>query len=290
MSDQRHAVLVGAGIVGICTALELQKRGWAVTVIDRLAPGMGCSFGNAGILAASAVVPVGLPGFERQLPRMLFDPDSPLVLRWGALPSTLPWLLHFRRAATLHQVPLTANAMKALYGSSVELHRALAHDAGVPELVRGTPGLYVHRDANAIDVVNQLAWRLRRERGAQIEVLDGAALRDAEPALARTYTRGVRMGPMGYTTDPLRLTQAYAALFARRGGTVLRDEVVRLKTGDGLAAKAEGIISAALGGKIGTQQASELLTALAAAARVVDLADTESRLQALEAAVAAPQG
>jgi len=228
MSGQRHAVVVGAGIVGICTALELQRRSWAVTVIDRLAPGMGCSFGNAGILAASAVVPVGLPGFERQLPRMLLDPDSPLVLRWGSLPSTLPWLLHFRRAATSHQVPLTANAMKALYGTSVELHHALAHDAGVPELVRGTPGLYVHRDANAIDVVNQLAWRLRRERGAQIEVLDGVALRDAEPALANTYTRGVRMGPMGYTTDPLRLTQAYAALFARRGGTVLRDEVLRL--------------------------------------------------------------
>ena len=228
MSGKRRAVVVGAGVVGICTALELQRCGWAVTVVDRLAPGMGCSCGNAGILAASAVVPVGLPGFERQLPRMLLDPDSPLVLRWRSLPSTLPWLLHFRRAATAHQVPRTASAMKALYGSAVDLHRARAHEAGVPELVRGTPGLYVHRDARAIDVYQQLAWRLRREHGAQIEVLDGAALHDAEPALSDAYTRGVRMGPMGYTTDPLRLTQAYASLFARRGGTLLRDAVLRL--------------------------------------------------------------
>ncbi len=230
----RRVVVVGAGIVGICIGLELQRRHWAVTLVDRLEPGMGCSFGNAGILASMAVVPVGLPGFERQVPRMLLDPASPLVLRWASLPHTLPWLLRFRRAATHQQVPLTADAMKALYGTSVYLHRALALEAGVPDLVRGTPGLYVHRSARAINVAEGLAWRLRRERGADIEVLDGAALRDAEPALSAQYTRGVRMGPMGYTTNPLRLAQAYAALFARRGGDILRADVQRLRpTGNG---------------------------------------------------------
>ena len=61
----------------------------AVTLVDRLGPGTGCSFGNAGILASMAAVPVGLPGFERQLPHMLLDPDSPLVLRWRALPQAI---------------------------------------------------------------------------------------------------------------------------------------------------------------------------------------------------------
>ncbi len=225
----RVVAVVGAGIVGICIAIELQKRGSRVTLVDRLEPAMGCSFGNAGILASMAVVPVGLPGFERQLPRMLLDPDSPLVLRWASLPHTLPWLLQFRRAATLRQLPFTADAMKALYGSSVELHRALARAAGVPELVQGTPGLYVQRDAHALDVVNGLAWRLRRERGAEIEVLDAAALRDAEPELSTDYTRAVRMAPIGYTTNPLRLAQAYAAMFVRQGGQFVRADVQRLR-------------------------------------------------------------
>ena len=189
---------------------------------------MGCSFGNAGILASMAVVPVGLPGFERQLPGMLLDPDSPLVLRWSSWRHTLPWLLRFRRAATLHQVPLTADAMKALYGTSVDRHRALAQEAGVPELVRATPGLYVHRNAQAINVQEDLPWQLWRARGADIEVLDGAALRDAEPVLSPQYTRVVRMGPMGFTTHPLRLAQAYAALFVRRGGRIVQGEVQRL--------------------------------------------------------------
>lgn len=230
MMHGRTCVVVGAGIVGICVGLALLKRGCSVTLVDRLEPGMGCSYGNAGILASMAVVPVGLPGFERQLPRMLFDPESPLVLRWSALPHTLPWLLRFRRAATMQQVPLTADAMKALYGTSVQRHRLLAQEAGVPELVRGTPGLYVHRSPQAIDVWHDLPWRLRRARGAAIEVLDGAALRDAEPALSSEYTRGVRMGPMGFTTNPLRLAQAYAALFVRRGGRILQADVRRLQS------------------------------------------------------------
>ena len=200
-----------------------------MTLVDRLEPATGCSFGNAGILASMAVVPVGLPGFARQLPRMLLDPDSPLVLRWRALPQTLPWLLHFRRAAQAQRIPQISDAMHALYRTTVTLHRALAEDAGVSELVRPNPGLYVHRNPAAMDVHGGLSWQLRRERGAEIEVLDAAALREAEPDLSSAYTRAVRVGPMGFTTNPLRLAQAYCSLFSRRGGTLLRAAVLRLR-------------------------------------------------------------
>jgi D-amino-acid dehydrogenase len=229
MSKPRTAVVVGAGIVGICTALALRERGWQVTLVDRLAPGEGCSFGNAGILASHAVVPTALPGLLRQVPRLLVDPQSPLVLRWASLPNTLPWLLRFCRATNAAQVQRSADAMKALYSSAVALHQDLARQAGVPELVRTTPGLYVHRDPTGIDLVNGLAWRLRRERGAEIELLEGAALRDAEPALSPAYQRGVRMGPMGYSTNPWRLTLAYAALLAQQGGRLMRADVRALR-------------------------------------------------------------
>jgi len=238
----RKAVVVGAGIVGVCTGLALLERGCKVTIVDRLAPGEGCSFGNAGILASQAVVPTAMPGLLRQVPRLLADPQSPLVVRWASLPHTLPWLLRFCRAANIEQVQRSADAMKALYGSAVTLHQALALQAGVPELVRSTPGLYVHRDPAAIDLVAGLPWRLRRERGAQVEVLEGAALRDAEPALSPVYERGVRMGPMGYTTNPFRLVQAYAALFTQRGGVIVRAEVRGLKPlGQRVRIETEGV-------------------------------------------------
>jgi D-amino-acid dehydrogenase len=229
MSTTRHAVVVGAGIVGICTAIELRRQGLRVTVLDRLEPGQGCSFGNAGILAAQAVVPIGLPGAGGALSRMLFDAESPLSLPWASLLRWLPWLLRMRRASSLQQVARIADAMKALYGSTLELHQALAKEAGVPELIQPTPGLYVHRDTAGIDLERGLAWRLRRERGAHIEVLVGAALREAEPDLSPEYTSGVRMGAMGCTVNPLRLVQAYAALLVRMGGSVQRASVSHLQ-------------------------------------------------------------
>jgi D-amino-acid dehydrogenase len=198
-------------------------------------------------------VPTALPGLLRQVPHLLLDREGPLVLRWASLPRTLPWLWRFCRAANAAQVQRSADAMQALYCSAVELHQGLARAAGVPELVRTTPGLYVHRDPAGIDLLDGLAWRLRRERGAEIEVLEGAALRDAEPALSPAYQRGVRMGPMGYTTNPLRMARAYAALFAQRGGVIAHAEVralkplgsgVRIETG-GDAFEADTVIVAA---------------------------------------------
>lgn len=226
-------MVVGAGIVGICCALELQRRGWRVSLLDRQAPAQACSYGNAGILAAQGVVPMALPGLAAEVPHLLLRRDGPLALRLRSLPHTLPWLLRLRRAATLAQARHGSAAMKALYGSTLQRHRALAVEAGVPELVCERAGLYVHPDPAGIDIVQGLAWVLRREAGAQIEWLDAGALREAEPALSPALAGGVRMQPMGFTPHPLRLAEAYAALFVARGGTVRRAEVRALQPDGG---------------------------------------------------------
>ncbi|HEX6609365.1 MAG TPA: FAD-dependent oxidoreductase, partial [Hyphomicrobiaceae bacterium] len=106
MSDGqgRRAIVVGAGIVGVCCGIELKRRGFDVTVIDRVPPGESCSFGNAGILAAQAVVPVPMPGIMWQAPRMLLDPEGPLVVRLGSLRQTIPWLWKFYQSTGIDKV------------------------------------------------------------------------------------------------------------------------------------------------------------------------------------------
>lgn len=229
-TGERRAIVIGAGIVGVCSGIEMLRRGWQVTIIDRLAPGEGCSFGNAGILAAQAVVPVAVPGIMAKVPRMLLDRESPLTVRLGSLATTFPWLLHFWRAAADRQgLEVTADAMKVLNASSFEMHEALTREAGVPDLIKPSRYLYVHRDPKQLDVDKGLAWKLRRERGSEIEVLEGRALHEAEPALSKAYTRGVLLGPMGFTLNPFRLTQAYAKLFVKMGGELLQADVRSLR-------------------------------------------------------------
>ena len=67
-------MVVGAGIVGICTALYLQDKGRQVTLVDRLAPGDGTSSGNAGIISVGSVHPEAMPGAWKEIPHMLLLP------------------------------------------------------------------------------------------------------------------------------------------------------------------------------------------------------------------------
>lgn len=229
--EGKSAIVIGAGIVGVCSALDLLRRRFTVTLIDRGEPGDACSFGNAGILSSQAVVPMGLPGIHKKALKMLVDKDGPLTVRWRSLPTTASWLWQFMRNARPENMGPISDAMKALYTSTVELHERLAKEAGVPELVVPGRYLYVYRDPANADVQNGLAWRLRRERGTELEVFDGPALQEIEPELSPVYKRGVRVGPLAKTTNPFRLTQAYARLYEREGGKILKTDVKAIRPG-----------------------------------------------------------
>ncbi len=229
--DKQNAVVIGAGIVGICSAIELRRRGLAVTLIDRGEPGAACSFGNAGILASQSCAPFALPGVLRDVPGMLLDPDGPLVVKWAGITRTAPWVSRFIKGAYAGDIPARADAMKALYGTTHELHEVLAREAGVSHLIEPSHYFYLYKRPEDVDVENGIAWRLRRERGATIEVFDGPVIRELEPNASPIYKRAVRLGPIGRTTHPFRLTQAYAALFQKMGGTLRQSAVRALRPG-----------------------------------------------------------
>jgi len=88
----KSIIVVGAGIVGVSTAIWLQREGHQVTLIDKNEPAAGASFGNAGVMATGSVVPVTVPGLIQKAPKLLFNSDQPLFLRWSYLPKLLPFL------------------------------------------------------------------------------------------------------------------------------------------------------------------------------------------------------
>jgi glycine/D-amino acid oxidase-like deaminating enzyme len=109
--DDRYVLVIGAGIVGMASACFLQRAGYDVAVIDPDPPGEGASFGNAGCLNGSSVVPVAMPGVLSQVPRWLLDPEGPLAIRWRYLPVLAPWLFQFVRASTREKVEAQARAL-----------------------------------------------------------------------------------------------------------------------------------------------------------------------------------
>ena len=91
----KKIVVVGAGIVGICTAYFLQKSGFKVTIIDKEDPGTMTSYGHACTFADYASIPVNSPSLFRQIPSMLFKKDSPLAVDFFYVIKHLPWALKF---------------------------------------------------------------------------------------------------------------------------------------------------------------------------------------------------
>src|SRR3546814_13781369 len=88
-----QVTIIGAGVVGMCTAVALQQRGLGVRVIDERDPGTGTSFGNAGLVSVDSCVPVSLPGMLKNIPKWLVDSSGPLSVRPYYLPYASSWLL-----------------------------------------------------------------------------------------------------------------------------------------------------------------------------------------------------
>lgn len=220
-----HVVVIGAGIAGAATSLELLRDGHRVTILDPGEPGgeQAASYGNGAWLGTASVVPVSMPGLWRKVPDFLRDPLGPLAIRASYLPQLLPWLVRFMRAgSTIAKVEATARALRPLIADAPERHKRLADEAGAGELIERRGLLYVY-PSRADFAAEALAWRLRADNGVRWIELNEDELRQREPALDRRYTFAVMVEDGGHCTEP----GAYVAALvqhARAAGAVLRRE------------------------------------------------------------------
>jgi D-amino-acid dehydrogenase len=217
----KRVVVIGAGMVGIAAASWLVRDGNDVVVIDPGGPGEGASFGNAGCLNGSSVVPMSMPGTIRNAPRWLADPLGPLSVRWRHLPALTPWLIRFARAGTAANAARTARALRALLQPSLACLDPLVRNAGAEHLVEQRGHLVVYR-SDAAFVKEEPHWDLRRDNGIAWETLGPDELRQLEPALSRDYVRGRFIAENGHTSDPRRLVQALAEALVRDGAEIRR--------------------------------------------------------------------
>lgn len=200
----RHVVVIGAGIVGAASAVELLRDGHRVTILEPGTPGgeQAASYGNGTVLNPASIVPMSMPGIWRKVPGYLMDRLGPLTIRWSYLPRLAPWLLRFLRAgATVGRVEATARALAPMVADAPERHLALAREAGVGELIQRRGLLYPYPDRAAFEA-DALGWRLRRDNGIAWTELDEDALRQQEPSLDRRYRFAAFVATAGNVSDP----------------------------------------------------------------------------------------
>ncbi len=230
MQSQKNIVVIGAGIIGVISALNLVREGHRVTLIDRANPGETCSFGNAGLLARSSFEPnVGISTLL-STPKMLLSPNGPLSIRLRYLPTLLPWLISFVRQCFSKNIESNAQALHGLTNESVELNMRLAKSADCENLLRRSDYLQVYRTKKAF-LKEVKGMQKRRKMGYQIDELNQNEIQELEPALSNQYLYGHQIHDHGFITNPGEYVLALREQFCREGGLFEQADVVDIEPG-----------------------------------------------------------
>ncbi|MDI9780874.1 FAD-binding oxidoreductase [Pseudomonas putida] len=240
-----QTLVLGAGIVGVSTALHLQARGRQVILLDRDDPGTGTSHGNAGLIERSSVIPYAFPRQFGALLRYGLNRQPDVRYSVLHLPKAAPWLLRYWQQSAPGRLAGAAADMLPLVQRSVEEHDALVQAAGLEELIQAKGWIEVYRDPALFEQAKAELKGLARY-GLQYEILERGQLQAREHQLDSTVVGGIHWLDPKTVTNPGALTRGYAALFVQRGGQFVHGDARSLRQVDGLwqVDSQRGLISA----------------------------------------------
>lgn len=216
-----EVAVLGAGMVGIATALALQERGHGCVVIDRARPGSETSYGNAGIIQAEAVEPYALPMSPLALLGMALGRKNALDLHWPSLPRQAPALFAYWRSSLPVSLRKVIPLWRQLISEAVPRHAALIEASGAGNLIRRDGYWEAHDTEAGLAAAVREAGRRKERYGVAFTVADRAGLSRAEPALRHPLAGAIHWTAPWTCLSPGELVGAYARLFEARGGRIV---------------------------------------------------------------------
>ncbi|WP_170546122.1 NAD(P)/FAD-dependent oxidoreductase [Ruegeria arenilitoris] len=228
----KQVVVIGAGIIGITTALELQRRGHSVLVLDREGVAAQASAGNAGAFAFPEVEPLATPGIMKKAPKWLLDPLGPLSIKPAYALKIAPWMYRFWRASRPGRYTELLHAQASLMDlSSAALTRLITSVDGEAMMQRdGQMQLY---ESEAEFRASLPTWELRRQHGIDFELLESReAIAERQPGLSPRFTHAGFTPNWINTVDPKKWVEHLAQVFRDRGGRIEHQEIRALTPTD----------------------------------------------------------
>ncbi len=239
-------LVLGAGMIGVGSAIQLARRGHSVCLLDRGDPGREASHGNAGIIQSEALVPYPFPRDWATLGAALLRRSTALHYQPTALPGLVSPLLRYWKASTPARHEVAIRAHSALIAHAASEHERLVADCGAQALVRRCGYHAVFRSARAFDAAARQAIALQQRFGVRHAMLGRDDLARAEPALRLPLVGAIHWPDPLSVTDPGALVTAYAQHFQQLGGRLVRGEAATLEAhGGGWQVQSEsGVIRA----------------------------------------------
>jgi D-amino-acid dehydrogenase len=211
----KEIAVIGAGIIGVNCALELQSLGFQVTLIDKNDIGEGCSKSNAGHFATEQVFPLAEPSLLWQLPKLLLDPLGPMALSPRYFPKALPWFVKFIHNMFASKRTKNSHAIKSLNLHAIDYYKPLLKAANAEHLLTEKGSLLVYEDT-AVRRIEQL-YRHYKEASVPVMQLNRAQTLLLEPNLSKKINGSLYFTDVAHTVNPLQICQALAKLAIDKG-------------------------------------------------------------------------
>lgn len=229
--DRPSVAVIGAGVIGLCTALQAQRKGYRVTLIDRGEPGKGASFGNAGYLATELIDPLSNAETIQRAPRMLLDPDGPLALPIRYLHRSLPWLMRFLAAARPEQVERSRKGLRQLNSQSIAAWKRTLSDVQGENHLLQTGYLLVWESPDGRRAAMEHS-RYLQGWGIESTLVEADRVAELEPALSTSVSHALFFPNAYQVRDPYLLCRHLSGAFVARGGRFIQQAIDSIKADD----------------------------------------------------------
>jgi len=224
-SENANSVaVIGAGIQGVCIGLNLIKKGFKVTIVDRDEPGKNsASYGNAGHFSPYASLSMNRPDILADVPAMLLSTTGPLALRWNYVPRMIPWFLKFIKNCTKKKMMHTAKYMHQILDLALPAYDELFQEIDISGLVESRGIIYFWTDQDLKS--RELEINVRKELGVEQKLLKPHEIHDLEPHIKQIYHGGVLYPSARHTRNPGKILLKLFELFLKKDGKFIKENV-----------------------------------------------------------------
>lgn len=218
----QHVVIVGGGILGLCSAHALLREGHTVTIIEQDHLGAGAAIGNAGEITPQQVAPLASPNMVKDVVRGVFTPTHYLTIALAKIPYLSFWGLDFMLASGKKRMEYGTRAL-AQFSDGIFPALDRLTKAGIDTSGSQGDGFLMIASDEALLTSTHAAYQARADRGwgtAPGQIMRGKELQEFEPTLSPEIGGGYLL-PAERSLDPVTFVQSLIDDLTDRGVTML---------------------------------------------------------------------
>ena len=218
----KNILIIGAGIVGICTSIELIKKGYSVTLMDPNEPGSQTSYGNAGVITDSSLMIINNPQLLKSLFQLIFKNQTSFRYSKSFIFSRLTWVLRFLMFSHKNHMKFAAKALRELQVLSLNTHKKLIKKTNSNNIISKPGWLKLFKTSESYKKYSFELEVLNKHK-AKYTTLNTTQIEKQFPDLEVKFFKGILFKNSIRVKSPLKLSKKYFNYFIESGGKFVQE-------------------------------------------------------------------